>query len=293
MEEAGEVIIISAKYFICTMLLFASGFCYADELTPMCVKAFYAGMQTLSEAKDDQAAWDISKSMKECFYGDLATNPSGLDIPNDFRFFNYDKKNISHEDGSLTTSNYINRLTTYIYNEKVLKVEYRILKSVLDGAEPDFSNHGLSNKNTLVTTYITKTFTLNGERKTFNDTVTTTLGTGLQKNKICEIRNGFGSFGASIETLRIQARRAYYAGRYQEAYKCYQQIIELNEKDADALYRIGLMTYYRQGCSYSKKEAHKKGRNYLERVEKIPYDPNIKELREKASNVLVYWKYTL
>ena len=81
---------------------------------------------------------------------------------------------------------------------------------------------------------------------------------------------------------------AYRLGRYYEAYKYYEQIISINSKDGDALYRIGLMTYYQQGCYFSKKSAaRKKVLEYMELATRYGDDTIV----SKTDNVIHNWKY--
>lgn len=117
-------------------LLCSSIFVFAEVQTPLSVRTFYGGMQELSQASDANRAYDIAKAMKECFYG-IEQSTSGCPLPNDFRFFEYDKKNPSHNDGMLNSTTYVNRLSDYIYREHVLKVSYRILRSEYKGEQPD------------------------------------------------------------------------------------------------------------------------------------------------------------
>lgn len=255
----------------------------AEIPTPASVRVFYDGMQKLSTVADPNAAYYISKDMNECFYG-LNISVSGIPLPNDFRFFDIDKKNISHNDEQLNSATYINRLNDYIYKSRIMKVSCSILKTELTGDQPDFHKGRLSVSACLVSTYVQKTYMLNGYKKTFNDTVYTDYSNG----KISEIRNGNGANVFNINSLRIQAALAYRLGKYHEAYKCYEQIISIESKDGDALYRIGLMTYYQQGCYFSRKSvARKKGIEYMEQANRY----GSYSIGEKAENVLHNWKY--
>ena len=275
-------IIILRKFCILSITLLFACACYAELPTPASIISFYKGMDRLSRATDDNSAAYICKEMKECFAIDIKEYPSGLMIPNDFRLFKHDEKKPSHRDGSLTSSNYVNRLDNYLYEEKSLKVSYYIGKSVVDASIPDF-NKSLCSSNYLVATYVKKTFTLDGEIFTFNDTVLTTYKDG----RICEISNGGGFADINIPALRIKAGRYYHHKDYHNAYECYKKILDFKTDDADALYRIALMTYYQQGCYFGKKEAHKRGRRYM----KLAESTGNYEIAGKASQVLFHWDY--
>lgn len=260
---------------------------YGETSTPASVNTFYGGMRRLSQVSDANVAYDICKSMKECFSG-IDVSVSGSSIPNDFRYFDYDKKNsISHEDAMLNSSNYVNRLEEYIYKERVMKVEFHVMKTEVAGYQPEFHKGRLSTSNSLMATCIEKTYTIGGIRKVFNDTVLTDYSDG----KISEIKNGSGKAVVNITTLRNKAALAYRLKRYYEAYKCYEQIISIAPKDADALYRIGLMTYFQyDDCGILKKHRKSKAKAFLEQAQKHGGNYFI---GEKAKNVLFWLKYNL
>lgn len=257
----------------------------AELPTPTSVKIFYDGMQKLTSVADPNTAYYITKEMNECFYG-LNISVSGIPLPNDFRFFDYDKKNISHNDEHLNSATYINRLSDYIYKSHIMKVSCSIQKTELAGDQPDFHKGRLAVSACLVSTYVQKTYSLNGHQRTFNDTVYTDYSNG----KISEIKNGNGKNVVNINSLRIRAALAYRLKNYYEAYKCYEHIIAIEAKDGDALFRIGLMTYYQQGCHYSKKSiARRKGIDYMEQASRFG---NL-YIRDKSNNVLHNWKYPI
>ena len=281
MENKRHVLSFSTLLFL--LLIIGHQQTKAEIPTPASVKSFYDNMQKLSTVTDPNTAYYISKEMNECFYG-LNISVSGIPLPNDFRFFDIDKKNISHNDEQLNSATYINRLSDYIYKSRIMRVGCSIQKTELAGDQPDFHKGRLAVSACLVSTYVQKTYKLNGYEKTFNDTVYTDYSNG----KISEIRNGNGANVVNINSLRIKAALAYRLGRYYEAYKCYEQIISISSKDGDALYRIGLMTYYQQGCYFSKKSAaRKKGLEYMELASRN----GDYSIVSKADNVIHNWKY--
>ena len=259
---------------------------YGETSVPNSVKTFYNGMTKLSQISDENIAYDISKSMNECFYG-WDVSVSGILLPNDFRLFDYDKKNdISHNDEKLNSATYVNRLKEYIYKDRVLKVDFRILKSEAIGDQPDFHKGKLSVATSLVSTYVEKTYILNGTRRIFNDTVCTDYTSG----KISEIKNGYGKTIININTLRNKAALAYRLKKFYEAFKCYEQIISIAPNDADALYRIGLMVYFQyDDCKIRKKERKNKAKTYLTKAQW--YDRH-SGIGEKAKNVLHWINYS-
>lgn len=258
---------------------------YGVTSTPASVNTFYGGMRKLSQVSDENLAYDIGKSMNDCFFG-MDISVSGISLPNDFRFFDYDKKNsISHNDATLNSATYVNRLKEYIYKERVLSVEYKVIKSEVVGYRPDYEKGRLSVSQSLVSTCVEKTYVLNGFRKVFNDTIFTDYTNG----KISEIKNGNGLVVININTLRNKAELAYRLERYYEAYKCYEQIISIAPNDADALYRIGLMSFFLyKDCRIAKKERRHKAMGYLERAQK---NGSYYGVGEKAKNAWFWIKY--
>lgn len=252
---------------------------YCEVPAPASINTFYGGMRRLAQVSDENVAYDISKSMNDCFFG-MDVSVSGIPLPNDFRFFDYDKKNsVSHNDEVLNSATYVNRLKEYIYKNRVLSVEYRILKSEVTGSQPEFHKGRLSVSQSLVSTCVEKKYILNGYSKIFNDTVLTDYTNG----KISEIKNGNGKAVVNINSLRNKASLAYLQKQYYVAYQCYEQIISIAPNDADALYRIGLMTYFQyKDCRVVKKDRNSKARSLLEQAQQHGRYYGIDEKARKA-----------
>ena len=110
MENKRNVLIIAALI----VLVLSPIICFGETSTPTSVSTFYDGMRRLSQVSDENIAYDIGKSMNDCFFG-MDISVSGISLPNDFRFFEYDKKNnISHNDETLNSATYVNRLKEYV-----------------------------------------------------------------------------------------------------------------------------------------------------------------------------------
>lgn len=243
----------------------------ATPETPRAVLDFYGSMRAMATATDPNRAYDLQKLMSGCFYGndELA---SGIDIPNDFKRIGHDRNTDSHDYDFLTASNYINKLYQYIYKEKVMKVEYKPLRSEYFGIQPEFARGRLGASETpCIRTFVSKTYTVDGQKYEFNEIIYTDIGSG----KIYEISNG-----GEIKSYKIKAAEAYRNGDYAKAYDCYERIVQMDRNDKDALYRLALMTYYRKGCQLPRKEAHRKGKAYMGQVGTW-----------QARNVLHYWEY--
>lgn len=259
----------------------------AEVPPPNAVLRFYEGMAELSRTNDNSKANEIESNMRNCVKGMM---DSGANLPNDFRYFDCDADKISHTNKTLTSNNYIYRLMEYSFSDKILKINVRILDNKIEGSVPDFQSTKLATTDAYIMTNVVKTFTINGKEKIFNDTVITEIGTGLIKS----ISNGEGISGVDKNALRIKAAQAYGRKAYQEAYGYYEQIISIDPNDADAYYRLGLMTYWMQGCEskFSKKKyAHSKGKEYLTIANTKGYYNKNYLISRKAEQVLHYIKY--
>lgn len=249
------------KYLISAIVLIAA--LYASHQTPIAVKTFYTGMEQLGSAANDNRACEIEMAMKECFIG--AEN-SGINLPNDFQHFSYDKNTISHDFKTLTSNNYVNKLKEYIYTCGKMTVQTTIGETIDYGSLPRFKSGKLSMADVCIATVIKKDYAIGNDKMSFIDTVITAISSG----KISEIRNGAVA-AHDVNSLRNSAAKAYRMGLYYKAYSFYEQIIKIAEQDAnnhsnysDDYYRIGLMTYFKKG--YDGRDAKDKGLEYLSRA---------------------------
>lgn len=255
--------------------------------TPEAVQIYYKGMEKLATISDDNSAYYQAEQMRRCFYSYGTETVSGIDLPNDFSLFPYDAANNYHNHVMLTSRLYVDILYKYLFNARVMKVKCEILDSEADGEQPDYNkgSKSLSAAVAFVKTNVRKIYTIDRKTVEFMDVVHTDKESG----KIFEIKNGvYVPKGDDKNSLRLKAAQAYKAKRYGEAYGYYKKIIELDAKDADALYRIALMTYYQEGCGISsRKDAHRQGRAYMQAVEKCGNST----FRGKAEVVLHNWRY--
>lgn len=250
----------------------------AEVPTPTAVTKFYNGMKKLTRIYSSSEASELETQMLQCFND---WRDSGIDLPNDFKFFSYDEGSITHKNKTLPSQNYLAKLRDYAFLDRVLKINIKIMESKSEGRIPDFRSGNISSSEGYINTLVVKTFKLNGKEWTYNDTVSTNAITGLIEN----ISNGYGVINKNI--LRIKAAQAYEKQYYSEAYRLYEQIISIDPKDADAYYRLGLMTYWMQGCEnkFRKKEyAHDKGIEYMSLALNNGYG-------EKAKRAYIYMKY--
>ena len=248
-------------------------------VTPDAVNVFYRGMKTLAETRDANAAAATELEMQHCFMGQ---DNSGLNLPNDFRFFDVDKESLSHRDSILTSNNYVGKLRRFLNEERCMKVTFDgMVKNELGGRVPDMQQRGeRSQAVAYVVSFVNKTYTTGAFKKSFNDTVYTYNSSG----KIGAIFNGAGRDAkVDVNLLKINAAKAYEQERYYDAYRFYEQIIAAAPRDAESFYYIGLMTYWGQGCKKNKKKA-------IEYV-KTARSRGISYIRDKAKHALTMMSY--
>lgn len=246
--------------------------------TPTAVTTFYNGIMLMYSAQDVSQIGKLEMDMRNCFYG---KDNSGMNLPNDFRFFDFDKGSTSHGLTVLTSNNYVSKLSSYVFPQKQFEPSVSVSSySKKVGTLPTFSNGKMSSQDAYVETIVQKKFSDAHQSKTFMDTVYTHIA----YNKIIMIVNGNGNTNyVDPEKLRLEASRAYMSKNYTKAYSLLLKIIEVDKQDGDTYYRLALMTYYGKGCKGSRKE----GQRYLDlAIRHSPYSET-----DKLLNVRSYWKY--
>lgn len=71
------------------------------------------------------------------------------------------------------------------------------------------------------------------------------------------IRNRYGGMRADVKTLIATAYSLYQQKEYDEAFRMFQTALELNPKDEDVSYRMGVMASKEQGCKQYPKKIRK------------------------------------
>lgn len=282
------------KQFLFILLL---GLLYVNTIfanthvpTPSPVIILYDGMEKLAFAKNVSAGSELAKSMKECFFLKKAGSSESELLPNDFSYFEYDKSSHSHNDPKLTSELYINKLENYIYRDGVMTVEKKISYSEYNGELPEFKKGKIIPLKSFIATYVTKTFIFNKgkaneQKMVYNDTVVTHTET----NSIYSIYNGNGKSIIDKRKLKYEAAKYYSQKRYDDAYKCFESILAIDSNDGETLYRLGLMTYYGEGCNISSIRLRRsKGKEFMERASRSDVSTGFKD---KADIVLFNWKY--
>ena len=265
-----------------TIILFSMSICgvAAQVQAPSPVRKFYSGIVKMTDC-DKQMLTELELDMEKCFCGDES---SGINLPNDFRHFEVDKNTISHNLDILTSSNYINKLSKYANEEKVLRPHVEVSTySQKVGSLPEFGNNRMTSSSAYISTIVRKkyTFVHNGrvQSKEFIDTVYTHEA----MNRIRAIYNGNGSATTEdLDKLRIDAAKAYGDGRYHTAYEIFTKIAQSDKADSETYYRLALMTFYGKGC----KKDRRRGKNLMTKASVMrPYFYS-----QKADIVLKNWQ---
>ena len=254
-----KIIIDYVKCLCLIVFLMAQTACFAaDPAPPNIVIQFYDTMVRLSNATSDADAFDCRERLKDCFRGKEA---SGIPVPNDFYDWGY------VTDGKTTANQYANTFYDLFYQRHKLKMlgKYKVIKSSYV-SEVDLKRYR-NQSSGLIQTVVTKTFTDGKMNKTFSDTLI------VERNEIVIFKNSSftGDDGEDIESLRALAASYYTSKRYYSAYRIYEKILRIDPDNANAYYRLGLMTFWRQGCWFSLKEAHRRGREYVEKSHNLGF----------------------
>lgn len=252
----------------------------AQIATPQAVKKFYNGMEQMADCSSPAEIGELEMSMSKCFFG---YENSGMNIPNDFKYIEIDANTISHNNDMLTSNNYINKLSSYVYKQKQLKPTVTITFSRKTGSLPTFEGR-MCSEDAYVETIVYKKFSYqngsNVEYKEFTDTVYT----HIYQNMISVINNGLGhqNNNNNPAQLKIKAAQEYEAKNFKAAYEIFEKIIQIDSHDDEVLYRLALMTYYGKGCRTDRN----KGRRYME---ESYY--RFGSYSSRANSVLRNWKY--
>lgn len=233
--------------------------------TPEVVTKFYDAIRGLSQASNDSEAARYTSAIKDCFLG---KDDGGIPVPNDFYSWEARETNI-------TSNVYSFRARDMFYTKKKLKVpEYHIESSkYISEVELEKYKNATSD---LIQTIVRKTFSDGEISKTFSDTLIIEYGKiGVFNNTISD---------EDVNALRALAARYYSSKLYYLAYKTYERIISVDPKNANAYYRLALLTYWRRGCNFSVKTAHKKGLEYAEKSKSLGF--------YKAETAIYYMKTT-
>ena len=248
---------------------------------PPAVRQFYGGMEQMLACNTTAEISELEMSMNKCFFG---YENSGMNLPNDFRHIELDAGTPSHDNEMLTSNNYINKLSKYVYADRSLKPTVKISSfSKKTGTLPTFDKK-MSAEDAYVETIVRKNVSYVTSSGLVDKEFIDTVYTHVIQNRISVIVNGMGTDKGdnNLELLKVRAAQAYQDKRYGDAYKIFQRIIELDRHDSEPLYRLALMTYYGKGCKSDKRKG-------ISLMEESSYRHGL--YSTKADNVLRNWKY--
>lgn len=233
--------------------------------TPEVVTTFYQTLQKLSQATNDRQATDCQDIIQDCFLG--RSEVSGINVPNDFSTWGF------KEEKHIPANVYSRRAYILFYEEhKVKMTDYTIEESEYI-SEVDLSKYKNKSKD-LIRTIVRKTFSDGVKTRAFADTLIIDKG-----GKISVFNNAETE---DVNALRALAANYYSSKLYYHAYRTYERILQLEPKNANAYYRLSLLTFWRQGCYLSAKAAHQKGLEYAEKAKSLGYS--------KAETAIYYMK---
>ena len=244
--------------------------------TPQVVLGFYSGMQKMEVCNSSELG-ELEIAMSKCFF--MAEN-SGVNLPNDFRFFKEDEHSISHKLDILTSNNYINKLSEYIAQKRIMRPNVAInTYSEESGLLPTMENMKMAQERAYIRTIVRKRYSFSeSNSKEFIDTVYT----HKISNKIRLISNGNGKLPTDNPGyLMIEAAKAYESRNYQKAFSLLKRITELDAKNSEAFFRMAVMKFYGEGIRKNAKEA----KNYMY---KAAYN-NSDTYAYKARTILEHW----
>ncbi len=226
--------------------------------TPNVVSVFYRTLKQMSSASNDNQAYDYREIITNCFRG---KEDNGINVPNDFYDWGYAKVK------TMSSNSYAQLYEDFSYRQKRFRMDrYEIVKNQYR-SEADFGKYK-SQRCNIVQTVVRKTMTNGTKSKNISDTLIT------EGDQIVVFRNSLFSGKSDkdevdIEVLRVKAADYYSSGYYRLAYQAYIKIIELDPKNANAYYRLGVMTYYKKGCY--PRNARKESLKYLEKAKELKY----------------------
>lgn len=245
----------------------------ADNM-PKVVDIYYSSLKNM-ETKDINEALTLEKTIKYCFYGvdanDKESGFSGINL--------YD--NILGMD-TVASNVFVQRMRKAIHEDRNLKlVSYRP-STVMETAQPMLPG---GSKIKIIQTSAEVKYLKDGksdQRKEF---------IGIADDKICRISST--EFSADILSLTLQASQMYTNKKYKEAYDIYLKIIESEPDDANALYRLGVMTAKGEGTKKSNKKAKIYFNGVLSAKSNVTFSisGSSSELRARSRDAIYYLEH--
>ena len=189
--------------------------------------------------------------------------------------------------GTVKLGDFVTKFSTAVKTKQISKYEYNILKN-----EPFFSEAAY-NSAKKETTYIQTSVKVTIGNNVYSNFFLTNVGSG--KGVITKIGDKYFLSSSnfqndkkeSVEYIRIIAAQNYTNGKFDVAYQKYLELVK-QEPDGDAYYRLGVMTYFKEGCANlfaNSKERYKKVDEFLD----LAIENGSPEISKKAK----YMKYNI
>lgn len=266
----------------------ASNYSFAEDITA----SFYNNLKILSLGEEGDASYEAGES---CIHM-AASSEAGLYFPNEFKKLGISG---SHDEESLICSSYVAQFKKMAASRR-MQFSYQI-KTTIPFYEAEWKK--TDDEASFVYCIVEKKYGPSIYRGIIRDTV---LING--DKKIIGIRNFAGGEAyteyhdqiivpsitpsptlpdiVNLESLHFLAARYYNQKKYSEAYNTYQTILKYDASNANAYYRLALMSYRRQGCKqYTKKQTDEFAMTYINKA----YDNGDSRMKGKINNILYYW----
>lgn len=266
------------------------------SITEQTIASFYSNLKILSAGEYDDASYEAGES---CIA--MVASDQNFFFPNEFKMFGIDG---SHDEQSLIFSSYVAQFRKMAASEKKgsshsMQFSYRIVETI-PFYEAEWKK--ADNEASFFYCIVEKKYGTTVYNGIIRDTVLVN-----SNKKILGIRNfaggeaytghnvisepGEDGSGPSIPyidvaRLEVDAAKFFTNKQYVKAFNTYQQILVHAPDNANAYYRLALMSYRRQGCTqFSRKETDKMAMEYIDQA----YDHGDWALKRKVQNIKYYW----
>lgn len=246
------------------------------------VSSFYENLRILSELPDEQA---VAASTIQCV--DLCASDLFMYFPNEFVYMGAD--NVT-SNADIIPSAYVTYFKRYFKGQNAVFDCAISSQGIL--REPEY---GKVDDESFTYVYVKKKYSTTNANVVFVDTVLAKKENGTYK--ILGIQNVAGgnafthssdntNSSGNVMSMMVEAARYYTMKEYDKSYNMYLRIVDADEKNANAYYRLAIMSYKREGCrQYSRKETDRLAMKYITQAKSC----GDRYIREKVSNVLYYW----
>lgn len=201
---------------------------------PTVIANYYNLMQSL-QAGNDEEAYNVREKLKKCFFSNPEAEKNGFSGVNVMD--NYVSNDV------IPSSTFIRRMAVAIHDDKRLRI---LSFNVGEPVKCAFPN--MDKKNDIIyQTKVNVLFSINGTKKNVTDFISTS---GNLITTITKESRVFDSYQAAIE-----AGILYNLKKYKEAYDIFLDLKKRNPEDANAIYRLAIMTAKGQGTKKNIPEA--------------------------------------